>query len=289
LAKQEAELDRQRQLEVAKVQWELNEQAAREAAKLRNEKQVALAKADQEHQGDLAAQRSALEKEKARALSDKEQAFTDKLDQQKQLLAEVSEELAPYVQALEAKKKIIKELDENFKDFDTSAVQIDPKTGKVKLHFQESYFALGSHKLSADMKSFLRIMIPKYAKSIYGNKDAAAHVESLKISGMASPIYQGVYIDINDKSPESEKARKYNMALSNNRANALYGFIFDEDEMGDYEFRSRLEADMSIAALGFQNATPVQDKLVGKPAKCIEYDCKQEQATVLEFRLFTEE
>ena len=289
LAKQEAELDRQRQVEVAKVQWELNEQAAREAAKLRNEKQVALAKADQEHQGDLAAQRSALEKEKARALSDKEQTFTDKLDQQKQLLAEVSEELAPYVQALEAKKKIIKELDANFKDFDTSAVQIDPKTGKVKLHFQESYFALGSHKLSAEMKRFLRIMIPKYARSIYGNKDAAEHVESLKISGIASPIYQGVYIDINDKSPQSEKARKYNMALSNNRAKALYDFIFDEGEMGDYEFRSRLEADMSIAALGFQNATPVQDKLVGKPAKCIEYDCKQEQATVLEFRLFTEE
>jgi len=216
----------------------------------------------------LAAQKSALEKEKAKALS---------------------EELAPYVQALEAKKKIIEELDENFKDFDTAAVEIEKKTGKVKLHFQESYFARGSHKLSEDMKSFLRITIPKYAKGIYGNKDAAAHVESLKLSGMASPIYGGVYIDISDKSPETEKARKYNMALSNRRANALYDFIFDEDEMGDYEFRSRLEADMSIAALGFQNATPVKDELVGKPAKCIEYDCKQEQATVLEFRLFTEE
>jgi len=79
------------------------------------------------------------------------------------------------------------------------------------------------------------------------------------------------------------------MELSNKRAKALYDFIFDEDEMGDYEFRSRLEADMSIAALGFQNATPVKDELVGKPAKCIEYDCQQEQATVLEFRLFSEE
>ena len=256
---------------------------------MKKEKELALAKADQEHQGDLAAQKSALEKEKARALSEKEQVFTDKLDQQKQLLAEVSEELAPYVQALEVKKKIIEELAENFKDFDTSAVEIEKKTGKVKLHFQESYFALGSHKLSEDMKSFLRIMIPKYAKGIYGNKDAAAHVESLKISGMASPIYRGVYIDINDKSPETEKARKYNMELSNNRAIALYHFIFDDDEMGDYEFRSRLEADMSIAALGFQNATPVKDELVGKPAKCIEYDCKQEQATVLQFRLFSEE
>jgi hypothetical protein len=168
-------------------------------------------------------------------------------------------------------------------------VEIDKKTGKVKLHFQESYFALGSYKLSENMKSFLRVMIPRYAKGIYGNKDAAAQVESLKISGLASPVYRGVYIDIHDKSPETEKARKYNMALSNERAKALYGFIFDEDEMGDYEFRSKLKADMSIAALGFQNATPVKAELVGKPAKCIEYDCKQEQATILQFRLFSEE
>ena len=86
------------------------------------------------------------------------------------------------------------------------------------------------------MKSFLRAMIPRYAKSIYGNKDAAAHVESLNISGMASPVYQGVYIDIYDRSPETETARQYNMTLSNRRAEALYAFIFDEDEMGDYEF-----------------------------------------------------
>ena len=77
------------------------------------------------------------------------------------------------------------------------------------------------------------------------------------------------------------------MGLSNRRAEALYSFIFDAAEMGDYEFRSRLEADMSIAALGFQNATPVKDELVGKPARCIEYDCQQEQATVLQFQVLS--
>jgi len=255
---------------------------------LKEEKELALAKADQEHQGDLAAQKSALEKEKAKALSDNEQAFADKLDQQKKLLAKVEEELAPYVRALDAKKKIVKELNDNFKDFDTSAVEIDEKTGKVKLHFQESYFGRGSHKLSEEMKSFLRIMIPKYAKGIYANEDAAAHIETLKISGMTSPVYAGVYIDVNDKSPATSRARRYNMKLSNRRAKAMYDFIFDEDEMGDYEYRSRLKADMSIAALGFLNATPVPDELVGKLAKCIEYDCQQQRATVLQFRLFAE-
>ncbi len=147
----------------------------------------------------------------------------------------------------------------------------------------------GSHDLSEDMKDFLRIMIPKYARSIYENQDAAKQVQSLKISGMTSPVYKGKYIDVNDTSPDTEKARRSNMALSNRRAVAMYDFIFDEDEMSDYQYRERLKKDMSIAAVGFQNAKPVGDELVGKSAKCIEYDCKKEQATILQFRLFSEE
>ena len=284
LATQAAALDERRQLEVARAEQELRAQADRQAANSKRETDAALARAEQarvdalatqaaaldlERQGDLAAQRAALEEERAKALAD------------------AADELAPYLQALEAKNQIIEELNENFKDFDSSAVEIDLETGKVRLHFEQSYFALGSHELSQDMKSFLRAMIPRYARSIYGNGDAATHVESLNISGMASPVYQGVYIDIFDQSPETETARQYNMTLSNRRAESLYSFIFNADEMGDYEFRTRMEQDMSIAALGFQNATPVKDELVGKPARCIEYDCQQEQATILQFQLFS--
>ena len=289
LAKQKAELERQRQLEVAKKEQALKEQAVREAEKLRKEKELALAEAAQKYQGDLAAQKSALENEKAKALSEKEKAFADKLDSQKKLLAKVADELTPYVKALEAKKKIVEGLNENFKDFDPSAVEIDKKTGKVKLHFQKSYFVRGSHKLSKDMKNFLRIVIPKYAKAIYENKDAAEQVQSLKISGMTSPVYGGVYIDINDKSSATERARQYNMDLSTKRAKALYDFIFDKKQMGDFEFRNRLKADMSIEAVGFKHAEPVPQELVGKPAECIKYDCKQWRATVLQFQVFSDE
>ena len=220
LATQAAALDEQRRLEVARAEQELQAQAEREAEALRREADLALARAEEERQSDLAAQRTALEEERARALAD------------------AADELAPYLQAVEAKNQIVEELNENFGDFDNSAVEIDPETGKVKLHFQESYFALGSHELSEEMKSFLRVMIPRYAQSIYGNRDAAEQVESLNISGMASPIYQGVYIDIFDTSRETQQAREYNMALSNRRAEALYSFIFDADEMGDYAFPS---------------------------------------------------
>jgi len=232
---------------------------------------------------------SDLEAQKKKATEKAKQDLADELDQQKELMAKAEEQLARFIKAIEIREKIVERLKENFEDFDASAVEIDEATGQVKLNFQESYFVRGSHELSEDMRDFLRIMIPKYARSIYENQDAAKHVESLKISGMTSPVYRGVYIDINDTSPETEKARRYNMALSNRRAIAMYNFIFDEDEMSDYQYRSRLKRDMSILALGFQNAKPVQDELVGKPANCIEYDCMKEQATILQFRLFSEE
>ena len=319
----ELELAKQKQ-ELAEVEQNLKEQAASQAAKLEAEKERALAEAEaaaeQERQKLQAEKAQALakaEQEREKLAAEKEQALAEarakaekerkKLEAEKaralakadeaeklaseteQYLSRVVDELNPYLKAEDAKQKIVEQLQENFKDFGREAVEIDEKTGKVKLHFQQTYFARGSYELSEDMKSFLRIMIPKYAKSIYENKDAAKHVDSLKISGMTSPIYQGKYVDINDRSPSTEKARRYNMKLSNKRALAMYNFIFDEAEMKNFKYRDRLKADMGIAALGFQNAAPVKGELVGKPADCQEYDCKHEQATVLQFHMLSED
>ena len=289
LASQKAALDRERDAELRRVDEENVRKLASAEAALKAEKAQALAEVKREAERKLAAQKSALEKEKEIALADTERAYSDLLEQEKGLTAEIREELQPFVEAAEARKKIVEQLAENFKDIDDADVEIDKKTGRVKLNFQHSYFVRGSYRLSEEMKDFLRIMIPKYARSIYENQDAAKHVQSLKISGMTSPVYLGVYVDINDTSPATEKARKFNMALSNQRAIALYNFIFDKNQMSDYPYRNRLKADMGIAALGFQNATPVPAELVGKPAKCLNYDCQQEQATLLQFNVYSEE
>ena len=81
----------------------------------------------------------------------------------------------------------------------------------------------------------------------------------------------------------------YNMDLSNRRAVAMYNFIFDANEMGNYPYRERLKKDMGIAALGYQEAAPVKPQLVGEEALCVEYNCKQEQSTILQFQLYTQE
>jgi flagellar motor protein MotB len=212
------------------------------------------------------------------------------------LEAEKDAELKPFLEAEEERKEaqkvreqIVDNLLENFKDSDEGDVDIDGKTGKVRINFQESYFVRGSAELSDSMKDLLRVMIPKYAKSIYQNEGAAKQVESLRISGLTSPIFRGRYFDINDTSPEGEEAREYNLKLSNDRALVMYNFIFNGDEMGDYEYRAQLKADLGIEALGYRTATPVPSELVGQKAACLEYDCKKEQASILEFRLYSEQ
>jgi hypothetical protein len=279
LAAQQTQLDAQKAQEMAAAQAAA-EQAAQELAK----------------QAAESAEREVMKTAKERAQAEVEAEHAQEMQEQlAQLEAEKDAELQPFLeaeqerkQAQEAREQIVDNLLENFKDSDDGDVNIDQRTGKVRINFQESYFVRGSAELSDNMKDLLKVMIPKYAKSIYENSDAAKQVESLKISGMTSPIFRGRYFDINDTSAEGEEAYEYNMKLSNDRALAMYNFIFDSDEMGDYEYRARLKADLGISALGYQNAAPVPSELVGQRATCLEYDCKKEQASIFEFRLYSE-
>ncbi len=299
---QRQELEAQSEAELGEAQEQFVAALAMTESALEAENAQALSDAQRQHQGELAAAQSALEAKKKQALADQkasldqekkaavagtEKMYAKLLGREKEMTAKAEHELSPFVEAVEARNRIVDELSKNFgSEFDGSAVEIDGKTGKVRLNFQESYFVRGSHELSEDMKSFLRVVIPKYAKSIYDNPEAAKHVQSLKISGMTSPVYNGRYIDIHDTSQATSRARRFNMELSNKRSVAMYNFIFDEAEMGNYKYRSRMKKDMSISAVGYQKAKPVPARLVGKLANCDEYDCKQEQATILQFNVF---
>jgi len=310
LAAQQAELEAQKAHELAAAQAaaeEAKQQAvtkelAAQQAKLEAQKSLELAQAQAAAQqmakaAAEAAEREVLKTAKQRAKAEVEAEHEKELTEQlAKLEAQKDAELQPLIEAEEARKeaqkvrdKIVERLLENFKDSDEGDVDIDGKTGKVRINFQESYFVRGSAELSDSMKELLRVMIPKYAKSIYENEGAAKQVESLKISGLTSPIFRGRYFDINDTSPEGEEAREYNLKLSNDRALAMYNFIFDANEMGDYEYRAQLKADLGIEALGYRTATPVPSELVGEIAACVKYDCKKEQASILEFRLYSEQ
>lgn len=280
LAAQQAKLEAQKAQELKAAQAEarkLAQQAAEAAAEaterevLKTAKEQAQAEVEAEHAQELTEQLAQLEAQKDAEI----QPFLEAEQKRKE--------------AKEARKQIVDNLLENFKDSDDGDVNIDQKTGKVRINFQESYFLRGSSELSGSMKDLLKVMIPKYAKSIYENSSAAKQVESLKISGMTSPIFRGRYFDINDTTEEGEEAYEYNMKLSNDRALAMYNFIFDSEEMGDYDYRARLKADLGISALGYQNAAPVPKELVGQRASCLEYDCKKEQASIFEFRLHSEQ
>ena len=280
LAAQQKKLEAQKAQELAAAEaaaQELAQQAAKDASE--------------------ATEREVLKTAKQQAESEVEAEHAQEMEQQLAMLeAEKDAEMKPFLEAEEARKEaqkvreqIVDNLLENFKDSEDGDVDIDGKTGKVRINFQESYFVRGSAELSDSMKDLLRTMIPKYAKSIYESEGAAKQVESLRISGLTSPIFLGRYFDINDTSAEGEEAREYNLKLSNDRALAMYNFIFNGEEMGDYEHRAQLKADLGIEALGYRTATPVPIELVGEKATCIEYDCKKEQASILEFRLYSEQ
>ena len=53
MAKQQAELEKQKQLELAKTEQQLKAEAERKAAEVKKEKELALAKAEQERLGRL--------------------------------------------------------------------------------------------------------------------------------------------------------------------------------------------------------------------------------------------
>jgi hypothetical protein len=302
LAKQASELEAKKRQALGQAEAEFASARADAEAKAKAEQEQLLAQAEQAHASEmdskkqemeaektqaLANQRGGFDQEKDAAVAETEKVYARLLDHEKTMSAEAQKALQPFIDAGEARDRIVDELSKNFgSEFDSSAVKIDGKTGKVRLNFQESHFVRGSDELSEKMKAFLRVVIPKYAKSIYDNPESAKHVKSLKLSGMTSPVYNGRYVDINDTSPATARARRYNMELSNNRSVAMYDFIFDEAEMGNYKYRDRMKRDMSISAVGYQKAKPVPARLVGKLANCQEYDCKQEQATILQFNVF---
>ena len=155
----QAEAEHARELAQAEADAEAERQQA--LADAEAERLQALAEAAQGEQDALDQLQANLDVEKEKALADADAAHTEALDQQIALTTKVENALSPYLAAAEAKQQIVDLLNENFKDYDASAVEIDEKTGKVRLNFQESYFIRGSHELSEEMNNFLRIMLPK--------------------------------------------------------------------------------------------------------------------------------
>ncbi|HFD32544.1 MAG TPA: hypothetical protein ENJ28_07585 [Gammaproteobacteria bacterium] len=285
LASKESDLMASKQQALAQAKQAYEKAIEERTRNMQAANQQQLGKAQKTFSKLLAENEKRLSQAKEQALSAAEKEFARKLGEEKANSGKLKGQLDKFLSAMEAKEKIVTQLKDNFRDFNSSAVEVDSKTGKVKLHFQQSYFKRGKGELTDEMKAILRVMIPRYAKSIYGNKDAAKQVGSLKITGLTSPVYKGKYIDINDTSEEAEKARKFNIKLSNERALAMFSFIFNDPSMKDFPYRDELKKDMGISAQGFLNAQPVPKELIGKKARCIKYDCSQEQAAVLQFQM----
>lgn len=304
--------------ELEKVQNEVAmTKAELEATKQQFEQQVS----DLQGQKDtLEAQRSKLENQKNLLSSQKNQlkkinqklakvnnkldkekkqltAVTKQLDQEKQQLAKeksqlknekskLSKDLRKAQEILNAKKKLAKQIKENFNKAGIKA-DVDPGTGEVVLAFGDSYFDAGKARLKTDMRDTLNKFMPIYAESILKDPKIAEKIKAVDIVGFSSPTYRGRYVNPNSLKPEDRKALEYNTNLSIERAKSVFKHIIDTKKL-KYARQRQITPLLKVSGRSYfsgalKGRAPAKE--MSKKEFCKLYDCKKEQRVIIKFEL----
>lgn len=111
-------------------------------------------------------------------------------------------------------------------------VYVDEKSGDITFG-DSTLFDVDSDQLKQEAKDMLKVFIPKYIETIYG--DYSDYVSKIVIEGHTDDV--GSYM--------------YNLDLSQRRAYRVVEYIVG-DEIGDYEYKEQLTKD--IVAIGRSKA-----------------------------------
>lgn len=119
------------------------------------------------------------------------------------------------------------------KNFDVD-VKYDKATGSVIFFVEDenkksdkSMFNVNDTQLTKEGKAILKKFIPQYVKNIYSNKEVEKYISKIVIEGHTDD--DGSYL--------------YNLELSQERAFNVVKYVLG-DEIGDYEYKSKLEEDL---------------------------------------------
>ena len=133
------------------------------------------------------------------------------------------------------------------KDFDVD-VRYNGETGAVTFFVEDenkksakSMFNVNDTQLTDEGKAILKKFIPQYVKNIYSNKEVAKYISKIVIEGHT----------------DDDASYLYNLELSQERAFNVVKYVLG-DEIGDYEYKSRLEND--LIAVGRSEAEPIRKK-----------------------------
>jgi hypothetical protein len=134
------------------------------------------------------------------------------------------------------------------------------------------------------MKKVLEKAMPAYSKSLFSNQKIADKISSVEIIGFASPTYQGRFIDPKSTKPEDKQAIKYNMDLSYRRANAIFGYVLDDQNV-KFEHQKQLVGLMKVSGRSFLENMKMDRNVASMEDFCKVNDCKKAQRVIVRFSM----
>lgn len=231
-----------------------------------------------------AAERARREQEFKNAMSAKEKELGGKLAALGGQLRETEGQLAKAKAEIEARRSVADEIKKGFARAGVKA-DIDMETGDVVLDFGQAYFDRDSDHLKNEMKNVLEKAMPIYSKSLFGNPKISDKISAVEIIGFASPTYKGRFIDPKSTNPEDKQAIKYNMDLSYRRANAIFGYVLDDDNMR-FQHQKELVSLMKVSGRSFLEVMNINNRNVANAAEfCKLNDCKKAQRVIIRFNV----
>ncbi|KYG64598.1 microtubule-binding protein [Bdellovibrio bacteriovorus] len=199
-------------------------------------------------------------------------------------LSDTQGQLAKAKAEIEARKMVAGEIQRGFAKAGVKA-DIDMQTGDVVLDFGQAYFDSDSDRLKAEMKGVLEKAMPIYSKSLFGNPRVSDKISAVEVIGFASPTYQGRFIDPQSSKPEDKAAIKYNMDLSYRRANSIFSYMLDQQNVS-FDHQKELLGLMKVSGRSFLEVMKVQNRNVASAAEfCKQNDCKKAQRVIIRFSM----
>ncbi len=231
-----------------------------------------------------AAERARREGEFKAAMAAREKELGNKLASLGGKLASTEGQLAKAKAEIEARKGVAEEIKKGFAKAGIKA-DVDMETGDVVLDFGQAYFDSDSDHLKNEMKNVLEKAVPIYSKSIFGNPKISEKISAVEIIGFASPTYKGRFIDPKSSKPEDKQAIKYNMDLSYRRANAIFGYVLDDNNM-QFQHQKELVSLMKVSGRSFLEVMNINNRNVANAAEfCKQNDCKKAQRVIIRFNV----
>lgn len=234
-------------------------------------------------------------KEEGEKLAEEQKTVKLAAQNQKEKLDAVGKTLADARKAVRdidnERKRIASNIANNLKASGV-AVDVNPETGNITLRMDESfYFKNASFQLRDEAKQKIAQIMPIYAKTLLENPKIAQRIESILVTGYASPKFKKEYVD---PASVSGEAYDYNLELSVNRAREIVAYMFGQ-EIEDYTFKDKMRNLVSVSGVGMMKAIPLEsDSFCSKDPQasvkfeectCGPYDCKRSRRVELQFVL----